>query len=283
VEIERNKEDFLSYIDTIKEEWDREDLREYTKEKISEVNNLLDSYQEKTLNILNQEFPQLEKIQRILKDYGENIGTIKKEVFQKFKSYNKSNINELKFIKQWEDNFLKKKEQLNLLLSSFIDKVNTNFKQLIDKEKNIFENLAEIYHEKQSSEELPLNFSISDYLAEKLSDNEIKDRIDEIQVKIEDLNTKKTLYDEELEKLKIILTNRIKLREGITKSKIQCAICHKDVNLPQDNLIKCPFCNAIYHYLCVASWLDKYNSCPACQNVFLEPNSYLFDNKRDFP
>ncbi|TFF89436.1 MAG: hypothetical protein EU548_07470, partial [Promethearchaeota archaeon] len=213
----------------------------------------------------------------VMGEYSEKLSKIKRDVYEQFKSYKDSDLNELTQIKKWEQNFLHKKEQLNLLLSNFIDKINQNFKDLIEQERKIFENLAKISPPSESEKQLPLNYAISDYLAEKLSDNDLKERIDEMKETMQTLETKKKLYQDEIEKLEIILTNRIKLREGLTKSKFQCAICHRDVNLPQDNLIKCPFCGAIYHYLCVASWLERYNSCPACQNVFLEPNSYLFD------
>ena len=50
---------------------------------------------------------------------------------------------------------------------------------------------------------------------------------------------------------------------------------------PKDKIITCPFCGSTYHYLCVAFWLSKYNSCPLCQNHFLEPYSEIFENQTE--
>ena len=89
------------------------------------------------------------------------------------------------------------------------------------------------------------------------------------------------LYQVEVAKLETLLANRVKIRKGISKSDVQCTVCHKFINFADDRVITCPFCGSTYHYLCVAFWLSKYNSCPMCQNNFLEPHSDLFENEED--
>ncbi|MFX0043366.1 MAG: hypothetical protein ACFE8L_10675, partial [Candidatus Hodarchaeota archaeon] len=122
------------------------------------------------------------------------------------------------------------------------------------------------------------NFALSSFLAERLSEDELKERIVEINSKINQLNHSLGLYQVELSKLEKILSTRIKTRKGIAESDVQCTICHKFINFARDKVITCPFCASTYHYLCVAFWLSKYNSCPMCQNHFLEPYSELFDD-----
>ncbi|MCJ7651516.1 MAG: hypothetical protein MUP85_23155 [Candidatus Lokiarchaeota archaeon] len=53
--------------------------------------------------------------------------------------------------------------------------------------------------------------------------------------------------------------------------KVQCTICHNFIMMGTDKTIKCSFCGSGYHYSCVSSWLIEHNSCPMCQNVFLNP------------
>ncbi|GAG81242.1 unnamed protein product [marine sediment metagenome] len=89
------------------------------------------------------------------------------------------------------------------------------------------------------------------------------------------------LYQVELSKLEKLLANRVKLSKGISSSEVQCTVCHKYINFAKDKVITCPFCGSTYHYLCVAFWLSKYNSCPMCQNHFLEPHSDLFESQED--
>ena len=67
-------------------------------------------------------------------------------------------------------------------------------------------------------------------------------------------------------------------KEKSKKKRVQCTICHKDIDLHKKQIIICSFCGSKYHYSCIYSWLLKFNSCPMCQNVFLNPN--LIERKK---
>ena len=58
----------------------------------------------------------------------------------------------------------------------------------------------------------------------------------------------------------------------ISNQRIQCTICHKYINYNEAKTITCSYCGSKYHDYCISSWLIKYNACPMCQNVFLNPN-----------
>jgi len=65
----------------------------------------------------------------------------------------------------------------------------------------------------------------------------------------------------------------------ISKEKqVQCTICHDFILIGTKATIKCSFCGSKFHNLCVSSWLMEHNSCPMCQNVFLNPT--LINNAR---
>jgi len=113
------------------------------------------------------------------------------------------------------------------------------------------------------------------------SQSELNERISEIKLKVENLGSVINLYQTELTNLENNLKDKVKIREGITSDKIRCGVCHKNFNFAKDQIIKCPFCEAVYHYLCVAFWLTKYNSCPACQNQFLDPNAGIYSTEED--
>ncbi|MHA2269004.1 MAG: hypothetical protein ACXAB8_14495 [Promethearchaeota archaeon] len=63
----------------------------------------------------------------------------------------------------------------------------------------------------------------------------------------------------------------LKKTKKSTNAKTQCTICHKHVIPTEHKTIECSFCSSPYHYTCIESWLSKYNSCPLCLNVFLNP------------
>jgi hypothetical protein len=275
-DIKRRKEDFIYYLKTIKNEWLRDDLRGFTKEKMDEINQLLAHYRDKFATILKEDFPQFKKIEEILNTYQTQIKEIKGEVYQKFEEYNKKNLNQIQIIKKWEENFNRTKHQASFLLTQYLMKIFKNFDNIIEKENALFRGLSEISKKNQRDEELPLNYALSGYLFGKLSQKEIKERIIALREKISNLQDKQNLYESEISKLEEILGEKIKIQEGVPSTTVQCAICHKNIDLKRDRVIKCPYCGAFFHYLCIYFWLSEYNSCPACQNEFLDPNTDMY-------
>ncbi len=280
-EIFRRKNEYLSFIKTVKDEELRVEIRKFVSDKISEVNDLIRSYEDEASLIIKEEFPQLKRIKEILNDYYQQIQKIKDDVFKKLNSMKSNDIDIYQVIKFWEESLNRKKQQLTFLISLLLNKLFKSFKELIEKEGILFATITEITEQTENFEGLPLNFALSSFLAEKLSEEELKERISEIKSKINQLSNSLGLYQVEVSKLETILANRVKIRKGISKSDVQCTVCHKYINFADDKVITCPFCGSTYHYLCVAFWLSKYNSCPMCQNNFLEPHSDLFENEED--
>ena len=278
-EILRRKEDYSNYLDNIKDESVRVDVRDYVDKKIAEVNKLINSYEDETSLIIKEELPQLRAIKDLLSNYKGKIEQIKSEVYQKLDTYKNNNIDMYTVIKNWEDNFNRKQQQLTFLLTVLMNKIFKSFKELIDTESILFAEITEITKQSENFESLPFNFALSSFLAIKLSEDELKERISEINSKVNQITSSLGLYEVERAKLEEILTNKVKLRQGVSVSNVQCTVCHKNINFVQDKLITCPFCGSTYHYLCVAEWLSKHNSCPMCQNTFLDPNLGLFETE----
>jgi len=276
-EIYRRKEEYMVYLNSVKDEGLRVDIRAFVDEKVSEVNKLISAYEDKTSKIIREELPQLKQIRELLSEYKFKIDEIKEDVYKKLNTYKESNIDMYQVIKHWENNFTRKKNQLTFLLTLLINKIFKSFKDLIDEESILFAEITEITNQTENFEGLPLNFALSAFLAERLSETNLRERISEINAKINQLTTSLGLYQVELSKLEEILSKKVKIRQGVAVSKIQCTICHKNINFAKDKLITCPFCGSTYHYLCVADWLSKQNTCPMCMNHFLEPYSGLFE------
>ncbi len=280
-EIFRRKNEYLTFIKTVKDEELRVEVRRFVSDKISEVNELIRVYEDEASLIIKEEFPQLKRIREILSDYYQKIQKIKDEVYKKLDSIKENDIDAYHVIKYWEDSLNRKKQQLTFLISLLLNKLFKSFKELIDKEGILFATITEITEQTENFEGLPLNFALSSFLAERLSEEELKERISEIKSKVNQLSNSLGLYQVEVSKLGKILSNRVKVRKGISQSDVQCTVCHKYINFAKNKVITCPFCASTYHYLCVAFWLSKYNSCPMCQNHFLEPHSGLFESEED--
>ncbi|MFX1590749.1 MAG: RING finger domain-containing protein, partial [Promethearchaeota archaeon] len=252
-------------------------IRAYIDGKIAEVNKLISSYEDETSKIIKEELPQLRQIRELLSNYKTKIDEIKEEVYIKLDTYKESNFDMYNVIKHWETNFNRKKQQLTFLLTLLINKIFKSFKDLTDEESILFAEITEITKQTENFEGLPLNFALSAFLAERLSEEELKERVSEINAKINQLTASLGLYQIEVAKLEEILSKKVKIRQGVAVSKVQCTVCHKNINFAKDKLITCPFCGSTYHYLCVADWLSKQNTCPMCLNHFLEPYSGLFE------
>lgn len=276
-ELTRRREEYLFYLKSIRKERIRDNVRNYIYDKIGEVNDLMNKYQDETALLVREEFPQLKQMREIISEYKVNVQKVKDEVYKKLDFYKEKHIDIYQIIKQWEDNFTLKRQQLSFLLSMVLKKLFKSFKEIIEEEDIVFDHISEIAEE--SATEVPLNFALTNFLLDKLSEDELNERIAEVKHKIENLSNELDLYRSELTNFEISLSDRVKIREGITSDKIRCGVCHKNFDFAKEQIIKCPFCEAVFHYLCVAFWLTKYNACPACQNTFLDPGSGMYEDQ----
>ncbi len=276
-DLERRKSEYEYYLKTIKKERLRDNINSFVSERIKKLNEYISEYEDETALLIREEFPQIKKMKKILNQCKDNIHQLKAEIHSKLDSIKNKDLDIHQIIKRWEDNYNKKKNQLNFLLSLMLTKIFKNFKEIIDEEESFFDSIADITDKDNLSEELPLNLSLSSLIADKMTDEELNDRMTELKARIAKNKNTIEICKEEISKIEEILGTRVKLREGITDSNVKCAVCHQMIKFGKENLIKCPFCESAYHYLCVASWLAKHNACPTCQNVFLDPNSNIYD------
>ena len=277
-EVLRRRDEYEYYLKTVRKEKLRDNVRNYIYEKRDDLNRLMSRYQDDVAQIVKEEFPQITQIREIFSDYKEKIHEIKKDVYNKIDTFKEKDIDIYQIIKQWEDNFTLKRQQLGFLLGTLLNKLFKNFKEIIEEEELLFKNITHITAQNKSIDSLPLNFALSEILVDKLTEEELHERMKEVHSKIDDLNRELILYQSEITNLEETISNKVKIREGITSDKIICSICRKNFDWAKDQIIKCPFCDAVYHYLCVADWLAKHNSCPSCQNAFLDPNSGIYED-----
>ncbi len=275
-EIQRRTENFENSAQSIYEEKVKAEVKDVIDNKIAKLNHMLNFYQQETSKTINQEFPELENIKNMLRKYTVETTKIQKEITKIFEDIRKKGVSPYSLIKNWEKNFTEKTNQMKFALYLSISKLFISFKEIIGKEEILFSTIKNIG---LLDHEIPLNYRFTTLFPEKLSDDELKERIQSINSQIKKSNREKRLYQEEMSKLEEVLSSRIRLREGISTSNVQCTVCHKYINIARENIIVCPFCGSVFHYLCVAYWISKYNACPMCSNQFLDPNLGLFEDQ----
>lgn len=276
-DIYRRKEEYIYHLEAIKKEKMKDDIRGFTSEKIEELNNLIEKYRDEVAVLLKKKLPQLEEIENIISTYKSQINKIKDDMYQKLKEHEDKDLDQYQIIKKWEENYKRRKEQIGFLLSQYLTNLYKDFEGLIEKEEALFDRIKDITKYGNQQEELPLNYAFSSFLSDKLTEDELRERMFELKAKLNKLNHLEMLYQDELSQLEESLKTRVRIREGISTSNVQCGVCRKEINFAKDKIVKCPFCGAVYHYLCVAFWLSKYNSCPSCQNAFLDPNQNIYE------
>lgn len=280
-DVYRRKEEFIYHLEAIKKEKMKKDIRTFVSEKIDELNSLIKEYRDEMAVLLKEKLPQLNNLEEIISTYKHQISSIKDDVYQKLREHEEKDLDQYQIIKKWEENYKRRKEQIGFLLSQYLTNLYKDFEGLIEKEEALFDRIKEITKYGTDQDELPLNYAFTSFLADKLTEDELRERIVELKAKLNKLSYMETLYQDELSQLEETLKTKVKIREGISTSNVQCGICRKEINFAKDKIIKCPFCDAVYHYLCVAFWLSKYNSCPACQNAFLDPNQSIYETPQE--
>lgn len=271
-EIARKEEEFEIYIGSINEEKIRVEGKSVIDKHITRINEMLDFYQQEISRTLSEEFPELKSIQNLLKQYKMETVEIKEEVAKTFSNIKDKGISPYSFIKDWEEVFSDKTTQIKFAISLSISKLFKSFKDIVGEEEGLFEMVKNI---QLIEDELPLDFRFSLLLPEKLTDENLKERIQAIRAQISLLDKLRELYSVELNKFESYLVDKIKFRDKITSET--CVVCHKKLNFSIDKFIKCPFCESVMHYLCIAWWLESHGTCPVCNNNYLDPSSNLFE------
>ncbi len=138
--------------------------------------------------------------------------------------------------------------------------------------KRLLKNWA-IYPPKE--DELPSAFTSTLLQPERMTEKELRDRINAVNEKLLELEGQQHYLEEEKQKFQEYLGKVLKTTRNLETK--QCVICHKPVDVTNDHFIQCEFCKSLSHYSCAAWWINKYNSCPVCHNSYTVPNSDVYD------
>jgi hypothetical protein len=272
-EITRKEEEFETYIESINEEKIRTEGKTVIDKHIKRISEMLSYYQQEISKTLSEEFPELKSVRKLLKQYKQETLEIEKEVAQIIEDMKSKGVSPYSVMKEWEEIFHEKTKQMKFALSLMVSKLFNSFKDVIKEEELFFETMKNI---QLMEDDIPLNFRFSFVLPEKLTEEKLKERIMAIRSQISLLDKLRELYSVELDKFENYVISKIKDRDKISSET--CVVCHKKLNFSMDKFIKCPFCNSVMHYLCIAWWLESHGTCPVCNNNYLDPTSNMYSD-----
>lgn len=278
--IERIREDldlkcynYNGYIDNVIEQNILSGVNCIIDDKVKQLESLIKEYETQTLQLIDKEIPQSFKLEQILEDFEQRFKNIDAEVSRKFKEYKEKQLNIYESITKWEKKFEEIKNRVRFVVSSLLESLFKKYEEVIEKEKNFFIRISE--ESIRTEGDFTSTFSIDMILPEKLTEKQIRERMNNIDRKIKDLDSIKNSMLKERQKYEEFLKEYLKKNDELVSQK--CVVCYKEIDVVNDHFIKCDFCNRLMHYMCGAWWLEKHNSCPVCNNAFVVPNSEMYN------
>jgi hypothetical protein len=272
VEINRKQEEFEDYSDILYEQDTRASVDKELDEVLLILDDKLTSYEKTTLRLVEEEIPQIKQISEIIKNFQQEFEDIHTRAQNIFKKYQKNDVSIYDAVKRWEETYFAEKHRAEFIITKMLSALIEKFKSIMKKEQGFMQSSSEFGLD---DKKLSLMLSSDILNPETLTDQQIRDQMQYIDKKINDLEEMKSVYTQTKISYKALLEKRLE-KKGDIKSKV-CVICHKKIDVVSDDYIRCEFCGRLSHYLCSAWWLEKHNSCPVCGNVYLVPGSDLYD------
>ncbi|MHA1584153.1 MAG: hypothetical protein ACTSWL_02780, partial [Promethearchaeota archaeon] len=269
-EINQKLEDFEQYAQSLQEHNTKMELEDIISNKIHELESLLNEYQETTAPIIDRNFPEIEELKKIVKDYLNRMIHLKKDMNQILKEYKSKDLDIVPLVSMWENKYDEVLNRTKFSLRKNISELFAQFNTVLEEEKEFSDTLKNI----NVHDEIPINFSGDLINPERFTVNDLRSRIAKLNNKIGEVKEISNKLTTEKERYTQLLEGQLK-EQGLESKK--CIICHKLVNVAEDHYIKCEFCGSLSHYTCAVWWLNKYNSCPVCNNKYTIPNNDLYD------
>nr|MDO8083331.1 RING-H2 finger protein [Candidatus Sigynarchaeum springense] len=99
-----------------------------------------------------------------------------------------------------------------------------------------------------------------------------KKRISLIEERLSELEMIKKNLQDKKDKLLFRLVKDEDKGKFLEERKVgECIICYEPITTLDEEVVVCPHCNRIGHFLCLAYWLEKYSICPVCHGRLVRP------------
>jgi hypothetical protein len=106
-----------------------------------------------------------------------------------------------------------------------------------------------------------------------------KKRLSLIEERLSELETiKKGLLDRKDKLLfRLVKDDEDKSRFLENRKVGECIICYEPITTLDEEVVVCPHCGRLGHYLCLAYWYEKYSICPVCHGKLTRPDEGVPD------
>jgi hypothetical protein len=126
-----------------------------------------------------------------------------------------------------------------------------------------------------------INASLDGAISEEIVEDEflIKKRLSLIEERLNELDTIKKDLEDKRDKLLFRIIKEEDKSKFLEAHKVgECIICYEPITTLDEEVIVCPHCGRMGHYLCLAYWLERYSRCPVCNNKLIRPGEDYQDS-----
>ncbi|MFX0103663.1 MAG: RING finger protein [Candidatus Hodarchaeota archaeon] len=254
---------------------------------LDEIDELISDYEKAIGEKLKQKFLELEQILVILNDFKVKYNDITVKLnstIRKYDAFKLTNIiNDIKTFME------KRNATIKLINNMILVDMKENFlkvSRLMKGIQGIIQNNTNISIEMGEVIDSEFNAKLEDI--EKILEidtgdnglgNEllIKKELSMIEERLSELSAIKNTLEDKRDRFLFKLLDEEEKGKFLEEKKIgECIICFNPVSALEDegDVIQCPHCFRIGHYLCLAFWLQKYNICPVCHGKLVSPENY---------
>ncbi|MBN2150557.1 MAG: E3 ubiquitin protein ligase [Candidatus Lokiarchaeota archaeon] len=287
-EIERFRSKLEFFFQETKSQEDKVKIRDDVKRILGEIDVLVNRFEAGMGLVLNKTPLDLEQLGKGLAQFKTQYqGLLNQlnEMLNRFDAFKLLNI--VEEIKQF---FEKRNEKVNLVANMVLVDLQENVVRITRSMAELSGILKEgkgfslergklgdaAFDEKVAG----IASAIDGAMTEEVVEDEFitKKRISLIEERLSELETiKKNLVDKR-DKLLFRLVKAEDKGKFLEDRKVgECIICYEPITTLDEEIVVCPHCGRLGHYLCLAYWYEKYSICPVCHGKLTRPEDAVPD------
>ncbi len=148
-DVERTVNDFESYSNTVREESFRTDLNQIIDAKIADLETLLHQYESETSQLIENNFPEIQKMQEMLNKYESQVLKLKELMKSEFQKYREKDMDMYPSIKLWNEKYEELKNRIRFTIVNLITTFVKKFQIVFSDEQTFIKKLGNLSTERR--------------------------------------------------------------------------------------------------------------------------------------
>ncbi len=288
-EIARFRSKMEFFFQETKSQEDKVKIRDDVKKILADIDLLVNKFEAGMGLILNKATLDLERLGSALSEFKEQYQGLLDQLNGLLNRYDAFKL--LNLVEEIRQFFEKRNEKANLVANMVLVDLRENVLRITRAMGDISGILKEgkgfslergklgdaAFDEKVAG----ITSTIDGAMAEEIVEDEFitKKRLSLIEERLSELETIKKGLLERKDKLlfRLVKSEEDKSKFLETRKVGECIICYEPITTLDEEVVVCPHCGRLGHYLCLAYWYEKYSICPVCHGKLTRPDEGVPD------